>query len=60
MPRKKKEIQEEIVSEIPALVVAEESEAKKQFRAMIETYKENNPVKYELKRKGFEEQLNKL
>ena len=40
--------------------VAEESEAKKSFRLLIENYKKKNPVKYEMKKKALEAQLNNL
>lgn len=40
--------------------VVEESQAKVEFRALIEKYKEQNPVKYELKKEALEAKLNSL
>lgn len=37
-----------------------ESEAKKKFRKIIEDYKVQNPVKYEMKKEAFERKLNSL
>lgn len=37
-----------------------ESEAKKKFRQIIEEYKVQNPVKYELKKEALEKKLNSL
>lgn len=53
MPRKKK------VEEAP-VVAGEESEAKKQFRAFMESYKVSNPVKYATKEAEFIKKLNQL
>ena len=61
--KKKEEIQSpevEIAPEPKVEVAAEESEAKKQFRATIEIYKARNPHKYNLKKDAFEKQLNSL
>jgi tRNA G37 N-methylase Trm5 len=41
-------------------VVVEESEAKKQYRAFIEAYKEQHPVKYASKEPELLKKLNSL
>lgn len=63
MARTKKttpEVEEVQAPEPTTEVAVEESEAKKAFRAFIETYKQRNPVKYELKKEALEAQLNSL
>lgn len=66
MPRKKTpnpilEVEElEVAPETKIEVAVEESEAKKNFRTLIETYKRLNPDKYESKKDSFEKQLNSL
>jgi len=54
MPKAK--IEEEAVA--PEAIV--ESEAKKKFRQIIEDYKVQNPVKYEMKKEALEAKLNTL
>lgn len=56
MPKKTVE-STEAVAETP---VAEMSQAKAQFAALIENYKAQNPAKYELKKDELEKQLNSL
>lgn len=57
MPRKKK-IEQPV--ETPAIVVAEESAEKKEFRAFMESYKRQNPKKYALKEAELTNKLNSL
>jgi hypothetical protein len=47
-------------SETKTEVAVEESEAKKQFRSYMETYKVKNPVKYAIKETELNNQLNQL
>ena len=60
MPRKKstkstpKPVEEKVVQPV------EESQAKKDFRKFIETYKESNPKKYALKEQALQTKLNNL
>jgi len=44
----------------PEIVAVEESDAKKAFRAYMESYKVENPVKYKLKEQAFITHLNSL
>ncbi|MDD5178327.1 MAG: hypothetical protein PHT54_03560 [Candidatus Nanoarchaeia archaeon] len=66
MPRKKKIIKPiiESIQDNPAdsstEVVAEESEAKKQFRILMETYENRNPEKYAQKEGELLKKLNSL
>jgi hypothetical protein len=48
------------VVETKTEVAVEESTAKKQFRAYMDSYKLSNPVKYALKEKELLKQLNSL
>lgn len=43
-----------------AEVAVEESEAKKSFRAYMESYKKSNPAKYAIKEQSFIKHLNSL
>ena len=51
----KKEVAEEIREE-----VGPDSPAKEAFRLLIERYKEQNPVKYALKKEALEKKLNSI
>ena len=60
---KKEAVVEEDVAEAPAKKTTKktaDSDAKKQFEAMIEAYKKQNPVKYELKKEALEAKLKTL
>lgn len=59
MPRKKTVKTPEAVVPEPA-EVAVESDAKKQFRAFMDSYKVQNPVKYAKKEAEFIKKLNTL
>lgn len=63
MPRKKKvaTVTADVpASEAPAVVAVEESVAKQQFRAYMESYKIANPVKYARKEAELLNKLNSL
>ena len=67
MPRGRKKTivpinQTEEVAPVEAIpeVAVEESEAKKQFRAFIEVYRQKNPVKYARKEPELLKKLNSL
>lgn len=53
------EVTEVIINEEVSVESAESTE-KKAFRLLIEKYKEQNPVKYELKKEAFEAKLKSL
>ena len=64
MAKAKKEVVDVVETEVettPEVEVAtEESTAKKELRALIEAYKIQNPVKYELKKESLDKQLSEL
>ena len=49
-----------MAKEIETPKIERESEAKKAFKILIERYKKQNPVKYELKKKELEGKLAKI
>lgn len=59
MPKKTSEA-EEVVETIETTEATPDSEAKTAFAALIESYKTQNPAKYELKKEELEKQLNSL
>lgn len=58
--RKKKVEAPEAVVSAPTEVAVEESDAKKEFRKFMESYKEQNPDKYAHKEAEFIRKLNTL
>lgn len=61
MPKKKIETLEEVeVEEVEVEEYIPESEAKKDFRELIEIYKAQNPVKYAQKKEALEKKLNAM
>lgn len=58
MPRKKTEIKTEKIE--PIIEPIEESQAKKDFRALLAQYQKENPVKYRQKEEQLIEQLNQM
>jgi len=60
MPKKAEKVVEEVVEVVEAEAPKKETNAKAAFKALIETYKEKNPVKYELKKEALEATLKTL
>jgi pyocin large subunit-like protein len=58
MPKKIEEIKEEIIEEVEESIM--ESEAKQEFRLLIEKYKLQNPKKYAEKEEALLEKLNEM
>jgi hypothetical protein len=57
MPTKAKKIEEAPIQEQAEVQETPDTPAKAAYRALIAQYKEQNPVKYEQKRKEFERKL---